>query len=389
MSDTLEQPKTESGKGLAVIADLTPEIFTAEKAQEIVANLRAEIMLIDRDVSTKKGRDAIASFAHKIARSKTAADTFAKNLKDEYRKKADGIQAIRNIFWDGLEALQKDFRQPLTEFEAAEEARIKAHEEGIARIQGMALLSGEWTSEMVAARIAEVQAVDLTGFQEFAARAAQAKESALETLNAALENRRALEAERAELERLRQEAAERAAKEEADRIEREKQEAAAAAAERARREAEEKARREAEEAERRAAAERERVEREAREAEERAAQAERDRQAAEQRAKEAEEKAERDRIEAERRAEEERKAADERAKRQAEEAARLERERIEAQQRAEEEAERKREQDKAHRGRINRSAMEALIAAGLSETDARKAVEAIARGTVPNVKISY
>ncbi|TWA71864.1 hypothetical protein FBZ84_101130 [Azospirillum baldaniorum] len=405
MSDTLEAPKAATGKGLAIIADLTPEIFTPEKAAEIIADVRREVMSIDRDISSKKGREAIASMAAKIARSKTAADNFGKQLKADYKAKVDAIDGIRRVFWDGLEALQKEFRAPLTEFEEAEKARIAGHEAGIADIQAMPLFSGDHTTDDIADRLAKAQAIDASGFQEFTARAEAAKAAAIATLTAALENSRARDAERAELERLRREAEERAAREEAERIEREKQEAAARAAEQARRDAEEKARQERDEAERAAAAERERIEREAqaerdrataeqarverekREAEERATKAEQDRQDALRRAKEAEEQAERDRV-----------AAEERAQQRVEEAAQRERQRIADEQKAEEEAQRRREEDRAHRGAINRAAMQALIAAMAdahsgnateAEAIARAIVSAIARGAVPAVKISY
>lgn len=174
MSDTLEQPKTEPGKGLAVIADLTPEIFIAEKAQEIVANLRAEVLTIDRDVSTKKGREAIASMAAKIARSKTAADAFGKNLKAEYKAKVDAIDGIRRIFWDGLEALQKEFRQPLTEFEEQEKARIAGHEAALAAIPEHPGFGTTEVAADIAARLEFLRNYPARDWQEFKARADQA-----------------------------------------------------------------------------------------------------------------------------------------------------------------------------------------------------------------------
>lgn len=357
---TLDPPKTEPGKGLAIIADLTPEIFTKEKAAEIVAHIRREVLAIDRDVSTKKGREAVASMAAKIARSKTAADNFGKELKAEYKAKVDAIDGIRRVFWDGLEALQKEFRQPLTEFEEAEKARIAGHETGIANIQAMATLvnrfNGDVTTEDIADRLIVAQAIDTSGFQEFTARAEAAKAETVATLESMLEDSRRRDAEREELERLRREAVEREAQAERERAEREQREREERAAEQARQEAEQAA-----------AVERERIEREAREAEERAAKAEQDRQDAERRAKEAEE----------------------RARQQAEEAVRLERQRIEDERRAEEEAQRRREEDRTHRAAVNNAAVAALTAAGLSYGDAKATITAIAKGDVPHVSIAY
>ncbi|NUB26250.1 hypothetical protein [Azospirillum brasilense] len=366
-TDTLEAPKADAGKGLAIIADLTPEIFTPEKAAEIVADVRREVLAIDRDVSTKKGREAIASMAAKIARSKTAADNFGKQLKADYKARVDAIDGIRRVFWDGLEALQKEFRAPLTEFEEAEKRRVAGHESALADIARLIVLDGVPTTDAIADRLTVAKAVDTSTFQEFTSRAEAAKADAVGKLEAMLKAAQERDAERAELERLRQEAAEREAQAARERAEREQQEREERAAEQAR-----------QEAERAAAAERMRVEQEARqiqekaarekaEAEERAAQAERDRQDAERRAKEAEE----------------------RAQQRAEEVARKERQRIEDERKAEEEAQRRREADRTHRATVNNAAVAALTAAGLSYGDAKTAITAIAKGDVPHVAIAY
>ncbi|AWJ93264.1 hypothetical protein Sp245p_26420 (plasmid) [Azospirillum baldaniorum] len=404
MSETLEAAKTEIAV-VNVTALVPTKVFAPGGVDEILTKLEAEARATAAtlDVSAPKGRKEIASLAYKVARSKTALDDMGKDLVADIKAKAALIDADRRVVRDRLDKLRDDVRRPLDEFEAAEEKRVEQHEAGIAAFS----IAAPGTTEEIAKTLAMVEATPTDGFQEFAKRAAEAKEAAVIRLRSALLESQQRDAERAELERLRQEAAERAAREEAERIEREKQEAADRAAEQARRDAEEKARQEREEAERAATAERERIEREAQaereraaaeqarverekaEAEERAAQAERDRLDAERRAKEAEERAERDRIEAERRAEEDRKAAEERARQREEEAARRERQRVEDERKAEEEAQRRREEDRAHRGSINRAAMNALVAAGLSEGAARTAVEAIAKGEVPCVRISY
>ncbi|NUB24298.1 hypothetical protein [Azospirillum brasilense] len=324
-------PSTE----LAVLppALVPATVFAPGGVETILTKLEADVRTAakDLDISTDKGRKAIASLAYKVARSKTALDDMGKGLVEETKKQVALIDADRRVIRDRLDALKDEVRRPLDEYEAAEKARIERHESGIVRIQAMPLFSGERSTDDIAARLAETKAIDTTGFQEFTARADKAKETAVATLTAALENSRARDAERAELERLRQEAAERAAREEAERIEREKQEAAARAAE----------------------------------------------------------QAERDRIEAARRAEEDRKAAEERARQREEAAARQERQRIEDERRAEEEAQRRREADRTHRATVNNAAVSALVTAGLSDAAAKAAITAIAKGSVPHVAIAY
>ncbi|MGU3628118.1 hypothetical protein [Comamonas sp. C24C] len=48
-----------------------------------------------------------------------------------------------------------------------------------------------------------------------------------------------------------------------------------------------------------------------------------------------------------------------------------------------------READKAHRQRINRAALDALVAGGLSEADAKTVITLIAKKAIPAVSITY
>lgn len=184
-----------------------------------------------------------------------------------------------------------------------------------------------------------------------------------------------IEAERAELERLRAEAAER------ERLQREAEENAAREAEQARI-AEQAAEQARIDAERKAQAEAERLERERLAAIEREEQAKRDAELAEQRRIAQEEQAKRDAELAEIRAKEEAERAAEAArqaeiKRQQEEAARLQ---------AEKEA---REANRRHVSKVCKQAKEGLMAQGMTEDVAKMAVQAIAKGLVPNVTINY
>lgn len=367
------------------------QVYAPGGVDKIIADLEAKVRAdaAKLDASTPKGRDSITSLAHKVSRSKTALDDMGAKLTEETRKFIDSVNSDRRTVRDRLDKLRDEVKKPVVDFKAAEDARIRAHEDGIANFQMGAEFPLSFTTSEIAARLALVEGMSTDGFQEFAKRAVDAKESAVARLKSALADSQKRDEDLAELERLRQEAADRAVREEAERIEREAKEREERAAAQAKREAEEKAKQEAEEAERRAAVERERIEREKAEAEERAAQAEADKLAAEQRAKEVAEQADRDRIEADRRREEERKAEALRAQQQAEEAARKERERIEDEQRAEREAAAAREADKAHHARIYCGAVQALVAAGLPDIEAGKAVTAIAKGQVPAVSISY
>ncbi|WP_368640444.1 hypothetical protein ABRZ04_04315 [Castellaniella ginsengisoli] len=360
MSEVAEVETTE--------LDLLPPAETALQVYQqpqgldpYIERIRAEVTGHVPDLTTKKGRDAIASLAFKVRRAKTALDTLGKQLVDDLKEIPKKIDAERKRMRETLDALADEVRQPLTEWEEAEEQRVAAHRWNIGWFAGQVEYARDGDAEKYRAILSEVAAkvVDET-WEEFEAEAHRVKAKAIETLTAALAAREKHEAEQAELARLRAEAEARRIQDEKDRIARE-------AAERATREAEAKA-----QAEREAAAQREAQVKAA------AEKAERDRLEAIERQKQAEARAEAERLAAEQRAKDAAEAA-RRAEiqRQADEAAR-----IEAEQKA-------READRAHKAKTNNAAVSALVAGGLSQEAAKLAITLIAQGKVPAVRVNY
>ena len=203
------------------------------------------------DVTTKEGVSQIKSTARQIASIKKRVDDIGKDVVAELKDLPKQIDANRKKWREDMEALQEEIRKPVTEIE-----NRQAEIEEIRATHGKLVLSG---SEEIKAAIESLDKIELTGDKwkeslEDATAAVNAEKGALEVmLNAALKK----EAEARELEELRKK------QEEAERIIREQK---------IREEAERKAR---EEAEARAAAERARLEREKEEAERKAAEAER------------------------------------------------------------------------------------------------------------------
>ncbi len=337
------------------------QVFQAANGLDpYLQQIRAEIDAFVPDVSTKKGRDAIASIAHKVARSKTALDNVGKELVAELKEIPKKIDAERKRMRDTLDAWKDEVRAPLNEWEQAEADRVARHEERVQQLRDFAMCDNLQAAGIrVQIENLEAIAVD-AGFEEFEAEAHRVKTTALVMLRNELVKREQYEAEQAELERLRAEAAQREQKDREERIARE-------AAEQAQREAEQRA-----QAERDAAAKRE--------ADAKAA--------AERRELELKlqaEQAEREKLEAQRRAEQAERDAAERAER----AAAAERQR-QADEQARVEAEAKaREADKAHKAAINRAALEAFVAGGMTEECAKQAVTLIAKRQIPNIQITY
>lgn len=326
-----------------------------------LAKIKEELDSFVPDVSTKKGRDAIASIAYKVTQSKTALDNIGKDLVAELKDVPKKIDAERKRMRDLLDQWKDEVRKPLTDWEDAEEARKAAHQSLIQRIQFAGQGFDGLDAAMLKTRAAEVESTIVDdSLEEYETEAHRAKSKALEAITAAIVAREKLEAEQAELARLRAEAAAREQKEREERIARE-------AAERAQREAEEKA-----QAEREAA-----IRREA----EAAAAAER----RELELKLAAERAEREKAEAIQR---EQQAKADAARREAEAVAREQR-RIAAIAEAEAEEARRREADKAHRTAINRAALDAFVRGGMTEECAKLAVTLIAKRSIPAVSIAY
>ena len=320
----------------------------------LLADIRKQASSLVPDLSTKKGRDEIASVAYAVTRTKTYLDGLGKALVDEYKEVPKKIDANRKIIRDTLDILRDEVRAPLTDFEAAEEKRVADLQQRLNRIAELGNLpahSPGATAEQLTVWLAELEGTAIDdSWQEKQTEAGVAKEAAILKVTQALEARKQYEAQQAELERLRQEQAKR------DQEERERQIAEQARQAEADRQLQERA----------------------------------DSQRREQEAKEREEQARRDAEEAQRKQVEAEANAQLQAEEAAARAAEQERQRIAAQQKAEQEEAARRAADAEHRRAINNQILGALMVdAGLDAGQARAVAKAIANGKIPNVSISY
>lgn len=306
-------------------------VFTNnDQLDPLIEAIEKEARSLVPDVTTKKGRDAIASMAHKVARSKTYIDNAGKDLVAELKALPKQIDESRRVVRERLDALKDEVRRPLTEWEAEQE-RIKA-EEAMNALHVEALAMNEEFNRQLAARIESDHEMALL-------------------MNDAFDREQADKAAEAERQRI-------AHEEEIKRL----------AEEKAKREAAEKAQREIDAAaarEREAILAKERAEREQREAAERA---EREKQAAvEAERRKAQEEADRIRREAEQR-----------------ELARL----AEDKRKADEQA--RREADVKHRKAVGTEIVKALMAnTSLTRDQAIEVLTAVKDGRIPHTGISY
>lgn len=367
MSATAQAELLPEADAIPVLAkvDEDPKLLLLGKVDKAAyfAQLRAEVSTEGEDISTAAARDRIKSKAQSIRTRKAAIDRTRKGLTEHWRNQTAAVNAVGKELEAEYEALIETVRKPVTEWEAAEAARVAEADRILMTLEAAKTITFGMTSAEVQDRLDRIRGINLNP-DVLGARiemATDLRDEAVKVLTEAVAGLRAQEQQARELEQLRaeREAAEaRRRQEEADRQAADAREAAAKAEaeriERAKAEAAEQAKRAAEEQ-----AKREQEERD------RAAQAEID--AANARAAEAE------------------RAAAAEAKRLADlEAAQKAAADAEAQEKA------RREADIAHRQQVIETAAEALTAIPLvTQKMARAIINEIASGNVPNVEVRF
>jgi hypothetical protein len=334
MSEIMELVVIEKKNAMAVFTN-------NDQLDPLIEAIEKEARSLVPDVTTKKGRDAIASMAHKVARSKTYIDNAGKDLVAELKALPKQIDESRRVVRERLDALKDEVRRPLTEWEAEQEriAAEKAAEEERLRIEAEEKAALEAIKK-------QIEADHEMGL----------------LMNDAFDREQAEKKAEAERQHIAHE-------------------------EEIKRQAEEKAKREAAEQAQRKIDEIAAREREAILAKERA----------EREQKEAAEKAERERIAAEQKAEADKQAAIDAERRKAqEEADRIRREAEQREQarlaeekrKADEQA--RREADVNHRKAVGTDIVKALQAkTSLTREQAIEVLTAIKDGNIPHIGISY
>jgi hypothetical protein len=344
-----------------------PAVFGDDNLRALFEQVREEVAHEVPDVETLEGRARIRSNAAKVASSKTAID---KPIRDYLREMKSIPKILEKSARESVERFDDLKAELMAPLEIAQEHQLRQLEKLAVVVSRCA--ERDAFSQGVDAMLEWAKTVDVESFwPELQKKAKVARDAAVTVATDALERLEREEVQAAELKRLQAEAAER------ERIDRERQ-IAERAAEQAREQERARAQQEREQLERRAVEAKQREEAQKLEAERQKAAAERAEAMREQQQKEAEARAA---AEAERA-----KAA---ALVQAENAREDERKRI-AEEEAQHAAEAKRRaEDKAHRIKINRAAMIALMTCGIDEDAAKAVVIAIAKGSIPNVKIFY
>jgi hypothetical protein len=237
-----DEAKPAEGTALAIVDNrsaLVAVIASEDGLERLVERIEidARARAAELDISTKKGREAIASLTRTVlGGAKAQIEAAAMQLTEEWRNQTSAVVASRKGAVARIEALQAQLRKELTEYENADKIRIAEHEAAIIEIANLANTEGMTAAE-IQTRIEAMQTPAPRQWQEFATKAAKTLATAEAQVRAA--HKVAVEREAAEAEEAKRVAAEAAAaaeKAEADRIAREAEIAA-----QAKREAEEAA----------------------------------------------------------------------------------------------------------------------------------------------------
>ena len=344
----------------AIVAAFAKRGGTDELFDRIAQEARSHVP----DVTTKKGRDAIGSLAMKISKSKTIIEKYGKEVVAEQKAQIKLIDDDRISVVKKFDELRNEILAPRDVWEQAEKDRVAKHEAAIRAIKS---LYDENTAfqelHVIRGSIFDLENFNIDeSFEEYEEQAKLAKFETLEKLRTALVACEKADAERAELERLRQAEIERQQKERDEKIARE-------AADKARVEAEAKA-----------LADHKRAEQEKLEAEQREARLKLEKEQAELREQQLKQQA----IEREKQAEIDRQKAVE-----------AERLRIEKEAQAKADAERKAEEQRKanveHMRTINREAFSAIegLSLGIPEAQIKELITAIAKNQIPHISIKY
>ena len=194
------------GQTLPGVAEpLHPVTLYADSA--VVDAVLAQAVRLAREAAvgltadTAKGRKALSSVAYRVARTKTALDDAGKQLVADIKAQVATIDAERRRIRETLDALKAEISKPVTEWEAAEAARLAQIESVLSKLRGL-YQPGMTVSELTVA-LDYAEAVDPTTCEERAeeARLVQAQVVAmLVTARQQAIDAEALAAERARLD---------------------------------------------------------------------------------------------------------------------------------------------------------------------------------------------
>lgn len=161
---------------LPVSEELIPILFTDKQhVVQVIEEIRKLATQVEPDLATPKSRQAIASMAYRVTRSKTYLDGIGKEQVNDLRVKIDYVNTMRRLLCSSLDEIRDEVRKPLTDWEEAEMARLAELSELFMRIDTLDVHPGD-SSDVVREKIAALEELFQLSYQE-------REEEAFEKLN--------------------------------------------------------------------------------------------------------------------------------------------------------------------------------------------------------------
>lgn len=184
--------------------ETAPAVYVQNGLKPFLQMIKDEVSGEVPDLSTLKGRERIASLAFTVSKRKAAVEKPGRDYLRKIKELPKVIEQELKQFVDGANALRDEIRQPLTDWENAEQARKDRHVDNIQAIKDLEVFGATPTAAALAQTIAQLEAIELgDSWEEFLPEAAQAKDRTLSLLRAMHAERIQHEAEQAELTQLR------------------------------------------------------------------------------------------------------------------------------------------------------------------------------------------
>lgn len=142
-----------------ISADNAPVIYVAGGLSKFFDAVKAEVTGEVPDLNTVKGRARIASLAATVSKSKKVVETPGREYLKRLKEMPKVVEAEVKVFVDAMNALRDETRQPLTDWEEAEQARKDKHVDGIQSIKDLAFFEQTPAAAHVADIIAQLELV--------------------------------------------------------------------------------------------------------------------------------------------------------------------------------------------------------------------------------------
>lgn len=197
------------------------ELFVPNGLDKILAEVRKRVEQHQPDVSTEKGRKAIASLARWVSNQKSTVEEYGKKRSMAIKVQTVDIDAERKRGKEAFDVIRDQARKPLDDYEAAVKARVDAHTEALKEVMDLSNPPFGADVAEIERRIAKLDEFALRNWEEFAGQFGISNEAVGMRLGRLLAETKQAEQDRITLKRLEDE---RIARESAEAVERQARE---------------------------------------------------------------------------------------------------------------------------------------------------------------------